>query len=322
MAATQEELYEALEHDAALSWSERDLPQRVRTKHVHSLHPYLGKYVPQLVEELLRRHVPAGGRVLDPFAGSGTTLVQALESGLRARRHRHRRVQLPAHARQDGRAQPVRARARAARRARALRARGGDVRTGDAVRPQLVRTAVAAELLRFRSLIGDYESADVLRVVLARAARSARLTTHFDLDFPKQPQLEPYWCHKHRRECRPVDRAGHFVRRYTLDTLARLKEFARLRGPGAGRGDPRRRARGRPAGPVRRGRHLAAVSGADRLPRAASLRLRAAGARRPPRARARRGCERHVPPALRPTSTGSPRCSARRPRRCAGAAAS
>ena len=55
--------------------------ERERTKHVHRLHPYLGKYIPQLVEELLRRHVPAGGRVLDPFAGSGTTLVQALESG-------------------------------------------------------------------------------------------------------------------------------------------------------------------------------------------------------------------------------------------------
>src|SRR5215475_13305669 len=81
MAATQEELYERLEFDAALSWSERDLPQRLRTKHVHSLHPYLGKYVPQLVEELLRRYVPPGGRVLDPFAGSGTTLVQGLESG-------------------------------------------------------------------------------------------------------------------------------------------------------------------------------------------------------------------------------------------------
>ena len=55
--------------------------ERVRTKHVHRLHPYLGKYVPQLVEELFRRHVPVRGRVLDPFAGSGTTLVQALESG-------------------------------------------------------------------------------------------------------------------------------------------------------------------------------------------------------------------------------------------------
>ena len=82
MARTQDALYSEIDLD--LSWSERDLPERVRTKHVHRLHPYLGKFIPQLVEELFRRHVPAGGRVLDPFAGSGTTLVQALESGLDA----------------------------------------------------------------------------------------------------------------------------------------------------------------------------------------------------------------------------------------------
>ena len=69
----------------------------------------------------------------------------------------------------------------------------------------------------------------MLRVVLARAARSARLTTHFDLDFPKTPQVGPYWCYKHKRECRPIEKADHFLRRYTLDTLARLKEFARVR---------------------------------------------------------------------------------------------
>ena len=62
-----------------------------------------------------------------------------------------------------------------------------------------------------------------MRVVLARAARSARLTAHFDLDFPRTPQRGPYWRHKHRRECRPIDRAEHFLRRYALDTLARIK---------------------------------------------------------------------------------------------------
>src|SRR5437667_4251089 len=82
MAPTQDALYREL--DLELSWSERDLPERVRTKHVHRLHPYLGKFVPQLVEALLARHLPRTGRVLDPFAGSGTTLVQALESGLDA----------------------------------------------------------------------------------------------------------------------------------------------------------------------------------------------------------------------------------------------
>ena len=48
--------------------------------------------------------------------------------------------------------------------------------------------------------------------MLARAARSARRTTHFDLDFPRAPQTEPYWCHKHKRECRPVETASQFLR--------------------------------------------------------------------------------------------------------------
>src|SRR5918992_1253990 len=82
VALTQEALYAGA--DLELSWSERQLPERERTKHVHRLHPYLGKFIPQLVEALLERYVPVGGRVLDPFAGSGTTLVQALESGRHA----------------------------------------------------------------------------------------------------------------------------------------------------------------------------------------------------------------------------------------------
>src|SRR2546423_2002477 len=82
MPRTQDALYTEIDLD--LSWSERELPERERTKHVHRLHPYLGKFIPQLVEALLHRHVPPRGRVLDPFAGSGTTLVQALESGREA----------------------------------------------------------------------------------------------------------------------------------------------------------------------------------------------------------------------------------------------
>jgi hypothetical protein len=90
----------------------------------------------------------------------------------------------------------------------------------------------AAELSFFRSFIDDYEHADVLRVVLARAARSARRTAHFDLEFPREPQVGEYWCHKHKKVCRPVDRAEHFLRRYALDTLARIREFSRVRARG------------------------------------------------------------------------------------------
>ena len=72
---TQDALYSEIALD--LSWSEADLPQVERTKHVHALHPYLGKFIPQLVEVFLHRHFAAGDRVYDPFVGSGTTLVEA-----------------------------------------------------------------------------------------------------------------------------------------------------------------------------------------------------------------------------------------------------
>ena len=41
-----------------LNWRERDLPEYQRTKHVHRLHPYLGKFIPQLVEIFLRKYKP------------------------------------------------------------------------------------------------------------------------------------------------------------------------------------------------------------------------------------------------------------------------
>jgi hypothetical protein len=63
------------------------------TKHVHRLHPYKGKFIPQLVEYFLDNHTDKfktetyfkkGDIVLDPFSGSGTTMVQACELGMHA----------------------------------------------------------------------------------------------------------------------------------------------------------------------------------------------------------------------------------------------
>ena len=188
VAVTQDELYATL--DLELSWSERALPENVRTKHVHRLHPYHGKFIPQLVEVLIDRYLPVGGHVLDPFAGSGTTLVQALESGRDATG-----VELAAFnclligvktARYDLAALAVELREACARL--------DDLDLGRArvpKEPYLKRwyaPRAAAELFAFRDLTAEYEHADVLRVVLSRAARSARQAAHFDLEAPREPQ--------------------------------------------------------------------------------------------------------------------------------------
>ena len=226
MAVTQDELYATL--DLELSWSESALPEHVRTKHVHRLHPYHGKFIPQLVEVLLDRYLPAGGHVLDPFAGSGTTLVQALESGLDATG-----VELAAFncllmrvktAHYDIEALGAELRDVCARVDSFPRRR----RTSGYVR-RWYEPQAAAELLAFRELIAEYEHQDLLRIVLSRAARSARRAAHFDLEAPREPQVGEYWCHKHRRTCRPVASAAGFLRRYTLDTLARIEAFAAVR---------------------------------------------------------------------------------------------
>ena len=76
-----------------LNWtlSFDNLREKDTTKHVHRLHPYKGKFIPQLVEYFIDDHVDEFKKevyfnkqdiVLDPFSGSGTTLVQANEEGM------------------------------------------------------------------------------------------------------------------------------------------------------------------------------------------------------------------------------------------------
>ena len=78
---------------ADLNWtlSFDHLREKDTTKHVHRLHPYKGKFIPQLVEYFIDNHTDnfkqqtffnEGDIILDPFSGSGTTLVQANELGI------------------------------------------------------------------------------------------------------------------------------------------------------------------------------------------------------------------------------------------------
>jgi hypothetical protein len=227
---TQKALYRTI--DLELSWSEDTLPQAERTKHVHALHPYLGKFVPQLVEVFLERCFRPGDCVYDPFCGSGTTLVEANVHGCdavgcdisafncllcRVKTGSYRLAELELALRG---ALEV-----AGRRAPAPTDGAGEWATcwyAPQALSELLAYRVAAETLA-------EPARDVARIVLSRAARSARLTTHFDLDSPRAPVRQPYWCYKHKRECRPVGEAVKFLRRYTEDTCRRLREFSRVR---------------------------------------------------------------------------------------------
>jgi len=87
----QEEWKRRLGKDLNWNLSFAHLRESDTTKHVHRLHPYKGKFIPQLVEYFLDSHLNTfkkriffkeGDIILDPFMGSGTTLIQSSELGL------------------------------------------------------------------------------------------------------------------------------------------------------------------------------------------------------------------------------------------------
>jgi DNA modification methylase len=226
---TQEALYAEIDLD--LSWSESELPQSERTKHVHGLHPYLGKFPPQLAEALIRRHCPAGGLVLDPFCGSGTTLVEAVGLGRDAvgcdisafnallSREKTRR--------HDARTVAAGLEATLARAEVLALEPAAEV---PAYLAEWYGDEARRELLGYRAAIEPGSAwSGLASLVLTRAARSARLVRHDALDGARTPVREPYWCHKHRRICVPTVGALRFLRRYSHDVAARVRAFGELR---------------------------------------------------------------------------------------------
>ena len=226
-----------------LDWAERDLPQRERTKHVHRLHPYLGKFVPQLAEIFLRKYRPQ--RVCDPFAGSGTTLVEAMALGVDSvgidisafncllMRVKTSTYDLVGLRRETDR---ILDSTESILKARKARIRSWIDESPEArliVSNQYLREwydpGALSELLAFQSQIPTTKHREFFRIVLSRAARSARLAKHSDLDFPTKPQMTKYYCHKHDRTCYPTTAGLQFVKSYARNNLARVEGFDRIR---------------------------------------------------------------------------------------------
>ncbi len=232
-----------------LNWTEKDLPERIRTKHVHRLHPYLGKFVPQIVEIFLRKFNPKF--VVDPFCGSGTTLVEAATLGVpslgvdisefncllsKVKTADYDISTL------ENEVKDILTKVKLETQHTLFSELGNERLTDNDYLNEWYAPQTLRELLAYRDTINDYRYSDVLKIILSRSARSARLTTHYDLDFPKKPVREPYECYKHGRICKPVEEAFKFLRRYSLDTIKRIKEFSIIRtgaGVTAAHGDSR-----------------------------------------------------------------------------------
>ena len=230
------ENYETKIDDIDLSFA--SVREYERTKHVHRLHPYLGKFIPQLVDVFLKKYFKKGDAILDPFMGSGTTLVEANVLGMHSVgveishfncliaeiKTKEYNITLAEKEIKDI----------LAKTKEFSKTLGNDpiekvFNSDSKYLNTWLSDRALQEILFYRNEIKNYQNQDLLKIILSRATRSARLITHYDLARPSKPVREPYYCIKHRRMCQPINEAFKFIDRYSIDTVNRIKEFDRLR---------------------------------------------------------------------------------------------
>ncbi|HEY4503984.1 MAG TPA: DNA methyltransferase [Candidatus Paceibacterota bacterium] len=293
-----------------LNWtlSFDNLKETDTTKHVHRLHPYKGKYIPQLVEYFIDTHIDEFKKqsyfkpndiILDPFLGSGTTLIQSLEIGIhsigidisefncmiascKATHYDHDYLQkaigkmlttfdslehdnnirefeielLAELARFNNKYFPghefkyqinqrkIKEDIFALEKQKeflpiyqellkkySIKSRQDasksflDIWFMDNVRREIDHVFKAVKDER------DTKTKKILALILSRTIRSCRATTHSDLATLKEPQIDTYYCYKHKKICKPLFSIKTMLNRYASDTLSRIKKFDELRKP-------------------------------------------------------------------------------------------
>ncbi len=276
------------------------------TKHVHRLHPYKGKFIPQLVQYFLDDHTDefkkdayfkAGDTILDPFSGSGTTLVQAHEMGMHtigidvsqfncmiaetkllpydftllddevkkikqaianyetdskitafenellAQMANFNREYFPSpeFKYKAQRGQLDESRYAAEKEKEFLKVYDDLVKkygielnhlsAKNFLEKWYIRNVRREIDFAFEQIkkIKDVKNKKILAVILSRTIRSCRATTHSDLATLKEPQVKTYYCWKHKKICKPLFSMKEWFDRYAVDTIYRLKTFAKLK---------------------------------------------------------------------------------------------
>ncbi len=233
-----------------------NIPERERTKHVHRLHPYLGKFIPQLVEWFLTKYFEEDNIILDPFMGSGTTLVQGNELKMHTVgvdisefNCRIAKVKTDIYDLKKLKNEVLEAENRLTQFSNRLMTQDpkqiqlfpeekmDELKKSllSDVESEYLKTWFAErtlfEMMYYKRLIAEFEYQDLLTVLLSRATRSCRLIPHYDLATPKTP-IEPgkeYWCRKHNKNCKPIEQLLVKIHNYSMDTVRRISQFDNLR---------------------------------------------------------------------------------------------
>ncbi len=291
------EAYPDISWELSFDW----VKEGERTKHVHRLHPYKGKFIPQLVEYFLDEHTDRlkkeiyfkkGDIVIDPFCGSGTTLVQANELGIHSigvdvspfnafisnvklievdfkelEREIERIVKRlekfttytafekelnekllafnskffpsPAFKRKVYKKEVEKEYMESKESEflkiyeELLKKYSLDFKeNGERFLEKWYLKSVREEIeivLNLIEEIRDLKVKEVISLILSRTLRSCRATTHSDLATLKKPQFTPYYCRKHFKICKPIFSIQGWFKRYSKDTLKRLKEFKKVK---------------------------------------------------------------------------------------------
>lgn len=221
----------------------KNVKEYERTKHVHRLHPYLGKFIPQLVSTFLKKYFKEGQWILDPFMGSGTTLIEANALGMnsigielsvfntliaKVKTQRYDILEVENEIKDILKKTKLFSKLLITKQ-KLLSSDLPELKTESNYLNSWFSERALKEILFYRRLVNNYKNKDLLKIILSRSARSARLIPHYDLARPKKPIKESYWCIKHKRYCEPTQEAIKFIERYSLDTIKRIKEFDKIR---------------------------------------------------------------------------------------------